>query len=55
MRGVFLWSSLSALGAAFAGFSLSVPFDLPSGPAISAVSGGLVMISWGVRRVAAHA
>jgi ABC-type Mn2+/Zn2+ transport system permease subunit len=54
MRGVFLWSVVSALAAAFVGFSLSVPFDLPSGPAISAVSGALVIISWGVRRVGGH-
>jgi len=54
MRGVFFWSVASALVAAFVGFSLSVPFDLPSGPAISAASGALVMVAWGVRKVAAH-
>jgi len=51
MRGVFLWSVVSALVAASVGFSLSVPFDLPSGPTISAASGALVMVAWGVRRV----
>lgn len=51
MRGVFFWSVASALIAAFAGFSLSVPFDLPSGPAISATSGVLVMLAWVGRRV----
>ena len=50
MRGVFVWSVVSALVAAFAGFSLSVPFDLPSGPAISAASGALVVLAWAGRR-----
>ena len=50
MRGVFVWSVVSALVAAFAGFSLSVPFDLPSGPAISAASGALVVLAWVGRR-----
>jgi zinc transport system permease protein len=51
MRGVFFGSATSALVAAFAGFSLSVPFDLPSGPAISAVSGVLVLLAWAGRKV----
>ena len=54
MRGVFFWSVASALVAACAGFSLSVPFDLPSGPAISAVSGVLVMLAWAGRRIIAR-
>jgi len=54
MRGVFFWSIVSALVAAFAGFSLSVPFDLPSGPAISAASGVLVLVAWLGRRVSPH-
>jgi len=54
MRGVFFWSVVSALAAAFLGFSLSVPFDLPSGPAISAASGALVMVGWAVRKLTAH-
>lgn len=52
MRGLFFWSVASALGAAFIGFSLSVPFDLPSGPAISAASGVLVLVAWLGRKVA---
>jgi ABC-type Mn2+/Zn2+ transport system permease subunit len=49
MRGTFFWSIASALIAAVIGFSLSVPFDLPSGPAIIAVSGVLVLVSFLVR------
>src|SRR5215204_1788935 len=55
MRGVFFWSVASALAAAFVGFSLSVPFDLPSGPAISAASGAFVLLAWLGRRVASRA
>jgi len=55
MRGVFVGSVVSALVAAFVGFSLSVPFDLPSGPAISAVSGALVLLAWLRRWAAARA
>ena len=55
MRGLFFWSVTSALGAAFIGFSLSVPFDLPSGPAISAASGVLVLVAWLGRKVAVRA
>jgi len=55
MRGVFFWSIASALVAAFAGFSLSVPFDLPSGPAISAMSGALVLLAWAGRKAVARA
>ena len=50
MRGVFVGSIASALLAAFVGFSLSVPFDLPSGPTISAASGALVSLAWLGRR-----
>src|SRR5687768_2132553 len=39
MRGIFTAAVVSGLLAALIGFSLSVPFDLPSGPAIIAVSG----------------
>ena len=49
MRGAFGWSIVSGLAAAVIGFSLSVPFDLPSGPAIVAVSGVLVLLAWLVR------
>jgi zinc transport system permease protein len=49
MAGTFFWSIASALIAAVIGFSLSVPFDLPSGPAIIAVSGVLVLLAFLVR------
>lgn len=52
MRGVFFWSVVSALAAAVAGFSLSIPFDLPSGPTISAASGAFVLLAWVGRRLA---
>jgi zinc transport system permease protein len=55
MRGMFFWSVASALGAAFLGFSLSVPFDLPSGPAISAASGVIVLLAWLGRRLVVRA
>ena len=51
MAGAFAWSVVSGLAAAVIGFSLSVPFDLPSGPAIVAVSGALTIIAWIVRRL----
>ncbi|MDF2772131.1 MAG: ABCMn2+/Zn2+ transporter, inner rane subunit [Geminicoccaceae bacterium] len=54
MRGLFFWSVASALLAAVVGFSLSVPFDLPSGPSISAVSGAFVLLAWAGRRVSAR-
>src|SRR5687768_14608910 len=41
MAGTFAVSILSGLIAAIVGFSLSVPWDLPSGPTIIAVSGVL--------------
>jgi zinc transport system permease protein len=46
MGATFFWSIASALVAAVVGFSLSVPLDLPSGPAIIAVSGVLVIIAF---------
>jgi zinc/manganese transport system permease protein len=49
MRAIFTVSVGSALLAAVLGFSLSVPFDLPSGPAIIAVSGALAVLAWAVR------
>lgn len=51
MAGTFAVSIGAALLAALVGFSLSVPFDLPSGPAIIAVSGALALIAWLVRLV----
>ena len=49
MRGTFMWSVGAAVAAAVIGFSLSVPFDLPSGPAISAISGVIAILAWMVR------
>jgi ABC-type Mn2+/Zn2+ transport system permease subunit len=49
MAGVFFWSIVSAVVAAVIGFMASVPFDLPSGPAIIAVSGVLALLAFGVR------
>jgi zinc transport system permease protein len=49
MAGIFTISVASALVAAVVGFSLSVPFDLPSGPAIIAVSGALALLAWPAR------
>jgi zinc transport system permease protein len=46
MRGVFVWAVVSGLVAALSGFVLSVPFDLPTGPAIIAVSGVLAGVAW---------
>ncbi|MBA3339803.1 MAG: metal ABC transporter permease [Gemmatimonadaceae bacterium] len=49
MRGIFVIAIASALVAAVVGFSVSVPFDLPSGPAIIAASGGLALLAYGGR------
>ena len=51
MTGTFTWAIVSAVVAALIGFTLSVPLDLPSGPAIIAVSGLLASIAWVVRLV----
>src|SRR5918912_1198117 len=51
MAGTFATAVVAAVLAAIIGFSLSVPFDLPSGPAIVAVSGLLALLAWGVRRL----
>jgi zinc transport system permease protein len=51
MAGTFFFSVLSALVAALVGFALSVPYDLPSGPAIITASGVLVLLAWLVRAV----
>ena len=50
MAGMFALSVASGLLAALIGFALSVPFDLPSGPAIIAVSGAIVLVAWILRR-----
>jgi ABC-type Mn2+/Zn2+ transport system permease subunit len=49
MAGTFFGSIVSALLAALIGFSISVPFDLPSGPAIIAVSGVLALLAFLIR------
>ena len=49
MRGIFTVAVTAGLLAAVIGFSLSVPFDLPSGPAIIAASGVLALLAWGWR------
>lgn len=49
MAGTFVWSMIAAIIAAVIGFTVSVPFDLPSGPAIIAVSGALALLAYGVR------
>jgi zinc transport system permease protein len=54
MRGTFLVATCAALVAAVVGFSLSVPFDLPTGPAMIACSGALVLIAWLTRQVQGH-
>jgi zinc transport system permease protein len=51
MAGVFAWAIGAGLAAAVIGFSLSVPFDLPTGPAIVTVSGALVILAWLLRRL----
>ncbi len=48
--GVFGCSICAAALAATIGFVISVPLDLPTGPAIVAVSGLLALAAWLVRR-----
>jgi ABC-type Mn2+/Zn2+ transport system permease subunit len=50
MGGIFAVAIGAALAAAVAGFSLSVPLDLPSGPTIIAVSGVIALVAWAARR-----
>ena len=49
MKTAFIGAVVSAILAAAIGFVLSVPFDLPTGPAIIAVSGALAGMTWLVR------
>lgn len=51
MAGTFLVAGLAAAVAVVGGFVLSIPFDLPTGSAIIAVSGALVVVAWVVRRL----
>ena len=46
MASVFTWSAGAGVLAAAVGFALSVPFDLPTGPATIAVSGAMVFLAW---------
>ena len=51
MRGTILLALFVALVAVVLGFALSVPFDLPSAPAMIAVSGVLTLVAFVVRRI----
>ncbi|MGH7559626.1 MAG: metal ABC transporter permease [Gemmatimonadales bacterium] len=51
MRGAITGAVVSALLAVTLGFAVSVPFDLPSAPAILAVAGLLLGLAWGYRRL----
>ncbi|MCC7194562.1 MAG: metal ABC transporter permease [Gemmatimonadaceae bacterium] len=51
MRGIFTIAVASAVVASVAGFALSIPFDLPSGPAIIAASGALALVAAGAARL----
>ena len=50
MAGIFTIAIGSAIIAAIVGFTLSVPFDLPSGPAIIAASGVIAAVAWLARK-----
>lgn len=54
MRAIFTIAVASALVAALTGFSLSVVWDLPSGPTIIAVSGAIALLSWGARALSSR-
>ena len=49
MGGMFAVAVGAGLVAAAVGFSLSVPFDLPTGPTIILVSGVLALLAWLIR------
>jgi zinc transport system permease protein len=49
MSGAFGWAAVTALVAALTGFVISIPFDLPSSPAIIAVSATLTLLAWLLR------
>lgn len=50
MVGTFAWAIAAAVGAVILGFSLSVGYDHPAGPAIIAAQGSLLVVAWLVRR-----
>ena len=49
LTAVFTWSIASSLLATVLGFAASIPFDLPTGPAIIAMSGVLAAAAWLLR------
>jgi zinc transport system permease protein len=51
LGGIFTAAIGSALLAALLGFSMSVPLDMPSGPAIITVSGAIALAAWGARKL----
>ncbi|MBS1240655.1 MAG: ABCMn2+/Zn2+ transporter, inner rane subunit [Gemmatimonadetes bacterium] len=51
MAGTFVVAAVSAAAATIIGFVASVPFDLPTGSAVIASSGLLVLSAWAVRRL----
>jgi zinc transport system permease protein len=51
MAGIFSVAIAAGLLAAVIGFTLSVPFDLPTSPTIIASSGTFVILAWLGRRV----
>lgn len=51
MAGTFVVAAISAALATVMGFVASIPFDLPTGSAVIASSGLLLMVAWVVRRV----
>lgn len=51
MAGTFMVAGAAAAIAVVGGFLMSVPFDLPTGSAIIAVSGLLVVLAWVIRRM----
>lgn len=50
MAGVFAWAVAAAVAAVVVGFSASVRYDHPAGPAIIAAQGALALVAWLVRR-----
>lgn len=50
MTAIFAIAIGSAIVSAVVGFTLSVPFDLPSGPAIIAASGAVAAVAWLARK-----
>jgi len=55
VREAFIYSIGAAILASVIGFSLSIPFDLPTGPAIIAISGVLALAARLVRRMRGEA